>query len=428
MPANEGRLSISPDGATIAILDERGDVELIDRNSDKTHHIVTGHVTPFRYFDVVFSPDSKKLVTVFFARWKEGGPPPLSIWDVASGERLASFRGRPEDLEKPIFDADGQSLLISSSSGVRRWRPFMRDDARARQPAGHSDEAWSISFSSDGRLLATGSDDSKPDETIKIWETATGQMIRAWQGGSGTVSAIAYSPDGHILVSGHLLNAENVRVWNASTGQIITTLQGHSDRIRSICFDRSGKRLVTAGSDGTIRVWEVETWKQLRVMEGHSDSVHSIAFSPDGKTLASAGNDGNVRIWNLERESTFPPRVVPMRSNLMSLAFSPNGKVLAVADTLGSITICDIERAIPIRLIHSDGDELRQVAFSPDGNVLASAGHRGVIRIWDPVTGQELLNLSGTSAQINALAFSPDGGTLASAAHDGTVHLWRAEP
>ena len=92
------------------------------------------------------------------------------------------------------------------------------------------------------------------------------------------------------------------------------------------------------------------------------------------------------------------------------------------------MTIWDLERSTPIRLIHSDGDELRQVAFTPDGTALATAGIKGLIRLWDPATGQELASLAAHRAQINGLAFSPDGSILGSVAHDGSVRLWRADP
>jgi WD40 repeat protein/serine/threonine protein kinase len=427
VPEHAFLLSFSPDGATVAAEDPGGDVYLIDRVTGAVHRIVTGPADPHRTRHFAFSLDGRRLASALSGSSKNNDSGPVSVWEVASGRRLATFRGRSEDLGKPVFSPDGRSLLISSASGVRRWRLTARDDDKDRQPAGHKDEAWSVAFSPDGRTLATGSDDSEPGPTIKLWDTVTGRSIRAWRGGSGTVAALAYSPDGHILASGHLTVTKNIRIWEASTGRLLTTLEGHTDRVRSVNFDRDGRRLATAGSDGTIRLWDVATWTQQRVLDAHADTVHSVAFSPDGKTLASAGNDGNARLWNLDRDSEVPQRIVPTRANLMSLAFSPDGKTLALADIRGSITLWDTERSTPVRVIHTDGDEVRQVAFAPDGTALASAGHRGLIRVWDPVTGQELVGLAGNPAQINGLAFSPDGSIVAAAAHDGSVRLWRAD-
>ncbi|MFI5460472.1 MAG: protein kinase [Isosphaerales bacterium] len=428
VPESVGSLYFSPDGATLAAVDRNGDVHLIDRATGATRRIRPEEVDRPRYTRVVFSPDNARLATSAFGPGKGGGPGPISIWETATGRRLATFPGRPEQVGKLEFTPDGRSLLISSSSGVRQWRLASGDDDKDQQPAGHKDEAWSLAFSPDGRTLATGSDDSEPDPTIKLWDTATGRLTRAWDGGLGTVAALAFSPDGRTLASGHLVDRKNVRIWDAATGRLLLTLEGHTDRVRALVFAPDGNSLATASSDGTVRLWDVASWRERSVLKGHSDSVHAVAFSPDGKTLASAGNDGDVRLWDIEPGSELPPRVFHNRANLMALAFAPDGKTLAVADTLGSMTLWDLDRATPIRLIHSDGDELRQLTFTPDGAAIAAAGIKGVIRLWDPATGQELLTLAAHRAQINGLAFSPDGSTLGSVAHDGSVRLWHAQP
>jgi eukaryotic-like serine/threonine-protein kinase len=422
-------LDFSPDGAIVAALDTRRDVHLIDRVTGATRRIRPEDVDRARHTLIAFSPDGSRLATSVFGTGKGGGPGPVSIWETATGRRLATFPGRPEQVERPVFTPDGRSLLIPSRTGVRLWHLESRDDDD-RQPSGHKDEAWSLAFSPDGRTLATGSDDSDPaDPTIKLLDTATGRLVRAWQGGEGTVAALALSPDGRVLASGHLVRENNVRIWDAGTGRAIATLQGHTDRVRAVAFARDGRSLATASSDRTVRLWDVASWRERSVHEGHSDTVHALAYSPDGKTLASAGDDGDVRIWDTGGGPSKPSsRVLRNRANLMGMAFAPDGKTLAVADNLGSITLWDLDQSAPVRSIHGDGDELRQLAFTPDGAAIASAGIKGVIRLWDPETGQELLSLAAHRSQVNGLAFSPDGSILGSVAHDGSVRLWRAEP
>jgi eukaryotic-like serine/threonine-protein kinase len=429
-PYGVGVLKFSHDGATLVTVGSKENICLIDRATGATCAIRMDNSDSTRDATVAFSPDNTRLATSAFAAGEGGGPVPVSIWETATGRRLATFSGRTEEVRKLEFTPDGRSLLIAGRSGVRQWRFAPGDGDNDRQPAGHKDEAWSLAFSPAGRILATGSDDSEPDPTIKLWETATGRLIRAWDGGYGTVAALAFSPDGRTLASGHLVDRNNVRIWDAATGRLLTTLEGHTDRVRALAFTPDGKSLATASSDGTVRLWDVASWRERSVLKGHTDSVNAVAFSPDGKTLASAGNDGDLRIWNRFEagSSDLASRVLHNRANPMALAFAPDGKTLAVADTLGSITFCDLDRPTPIRLIHSDGDELRQLAFTPDGAAIASGGKNGVIRLWDPATGQELLSLAAHRAQINGLAFSPDGSTLGSVAHDGSVRLWHAQP
>ena len=429
VPSQLRRLYFSPDGVSLAGIDSRGDIHMIDRIIGATIRICPEDVDRTRHTHVSFSPEGARLATSVEVPGNTGGLGPISIWEVATGGRLATFPGRLEQVGRPWFTPDGRSLLICSRTGVRQWRLAPEDSDNDPQPAGHKDEAWSLAFAPGGHTVATGSDDSEADPTVKLWNTASGQLIRAWQGGSGTVAALAFSPDGRTLASGHLVSTDNVRIWDVATGQPFATLEGHTDRVRAVGFAPDGKSLATASSDGTVRIWDVATWRECDVLRGHADTVHAVAFSPDGKTLASAANDGDVRLWSLDA-GVFNPssRVLHNRSNLMALKFTPDGKTVAVADTLGSITLWDLDRSTPIRSIHSDGDELRQLAFTPDGLALAAAGKKGLIRLWDPATGQELLSLAAHRAQINGLAFSPDGSILGSVAHDGSVRLWRAEP
>jgi WD40 repeat protein len=426
-PPDIDRLSFSPGGAILAAIDVRQNIYLIDRTSGAIRRIDSEAIRHPPVTGVAFSPDGTRLATALLIRSEEGNPSPIALWDTATGRRLSTFPGRGEVPGRLFFTPDGRSLVISSRSGVRLWRLSGGDTDMARQPAGHEDEAWSVAFAPDGLIVATGSDDSKPDPTVKLWDSATGRLLRAWLGGDGTVSSLAFAPDGRLLASGHLASSANVRIWDAAAGRLLATLEGHTDRVRGVAFSPDGRLLASASSDGTVRLWDAASRRQREVLTGHGDTVHAVAFSPDGQTLASAGNEGDIRLWDLRTDgSTSRSRALHNRTNLMALAYSPDGRMIAVADTLGSIAVWDLATAKLLRVIHGDGDELRQLAFAPDGTALAAAGIRGMIRLWDPATGQELISLAGHRAQINGLAFSPDGRTLASASHDGAVKLWHS--
>ncbi len=237
VPEHVGRLQFSPDSAKLATVDHKGDVHLIERATGAIHRIGCGHAERVLYTRIGFSADSTRLATVGFGLGKGGSPDPVSIWDTARGQRLGTFPGRSEVLGNALFSPDGRSLLVSSQSSLRQWRLAPAKDDKDRQPAGHTDEAWSLAFSPDGRTLATGSDDDPgPDPTVKLWDAMTGRLIRAWHGGHGTVAALAYSPDGRTVASGHLASTDNIRIWDAATGILLATLAGHSDRVRAVAF------------------------------------------------------------------------------------------------------------------------------------------------------------------------------------------------
>jgi WD40 repeat protein len=423
------RLVPGPDGFELAAIDVRGSVHLTHGLAGPDRVIRPEDGDRPRYVSLAFAPDGSRLATAVYSNGPAGvgGPGPVAVWETVSGRKVATFPGRPEQVGKLEFMPDGRSLLIASRSGVRLWKCPCRSGKTDAQPAGHKDEAWSLAFTTDGKILASGSDDTEPDPTIKLWDPTDGRLLAAWSGGVGTTASLDFSPDGRLLVSGHLETAQNVRIWDPKSGRLLATLDGHTDRVRATVFAPDGRTLASAGSDRTVRLWDVARRRPTAVLTGHDNTVNALAFSPDGRLLASAGDDGDVRLWEPEP----PPggarssRILHGRAGFLALSFSPDGRLLAASDKQGDVTCWDVASEKLVRVIHVGGEELRSLVFSPDGNTLAVAGASGIIHLWDVMTGQELLILEGHKRQVNGLAFAPDGSTLASCSHDGEVRLWR---
>jgi WD40 repeat protein len=145
-----------------------------------------------------------------------------------------------------------------------------------------------VAFSSDG-LLASGSG----DQTVRVWDPATGQCKHELKGHSDWVGTVAFSSDG-LLASGS--SDQTVRVWDPATGQCKHELKGHSDRVWTVAFSSDG--LLASGSgDQTVRVWDPATGQCKHELKGHSDWVGTVAFSSDG-LLASGSDDQTVRVWD----------------------------------------------------------------------------------------------------------------------------------
>jgi WD40 repeat protein/serine/threonine protein kinase len=414
------KLAFSPDGRTLAAGCESGLVHLLDLSNKKERRLPVGAAgRPKPTFVLAFSPGGSKLATSVWA--VPGGSTRVAIWDVATGRRQAEYPGRPDRVSNLAFAPDGRSVFIVSGATLRRWR--LEPEPEPASPSGHADEAWTVAFSHDGRLLASGGDDTDEPMTIKLWDPATGRLTRQWSGGRGTVASLAFSPDGRLLASGHLEPTDNVRLWETSSGRLLATLSGHTDRVRSVAFHPDGALLASAGSDRTVRIWDVVTRRCTSALPGHTMTVQGLAFAPDRSALASASSDGSVRLWHVGSGRLL--RMLQGPQKLTAVAFAPDGGVIAAADEDGTLTQWDPATGERRGVIHSEDGVVRALAFAPDSQALAAAGEGGMIEVWDAVTGQRLLTLPGQHQLVHSLTFSPNGRILASCDHGGRVRLWR---
>jgi WD40 repeat protein/serine/threonine protein kinase/DNA-binding XRE family transcriptional regulator len=287
----------------------------------------------------------------------------------------------------------------------------------------HTDRVWSVAFSPDGKILASGSD----DQTIILWDVATHRPIGLpLSGHTSPVNSVAFSPDGKLLASGS--DDQTIILWDVATHQPLgLPLTGHASWVRSVAFSPDGKTLASGSHDKTIILWDVATHRPIGApLQGHTDWVRSVAFSPDGKTLASGSNDKTIILWDVATHQPLGLPLTDYTSVVNSVAFSPDGRLLASDGNDKTIILWDVATHRPIGApLQGHTDWVRSVVFSPDGRTLASSSKDQTVRLWDVATRQPLGSpLAGHTDVVWSVAFSPDGKTLASGAGDKTIIMW----
>jgi len=292
----------------------------------------------------------------------------------------------------------------------------------------HDAQVWSVTFSPDGKRIATASQ----DKTAKIWDAVTGQLLLTLTGHTDSVNGIVYSPDGKRIAT---TSEDHIaKVWDASTGEELLTFSGHTDWASRIAFSPDGARLVTTSGDKTAKVWDAGTGKELLTFSGHGEWVWDVAFSPDGKRVATCGWDGFVRIWDASSGNELLTLPVEGGEDMRGVAFSPDGTRVAVAsDGIYPIKIWDASTGEVLLSTNLGRSHTRDfpldIAFSPYGNLAATAGgDEPNAKVWDPITGEVLYTLSGHTSGISGVAFSPDGTRLATASWDGAARVWDITP
>jgi WD40 repeat protein len=329
---------------------------------------------------------------------------------------------------KKLFTAAGVSLsllfihtIFDSSFALAATEPKIL--------RGHAKSVSAIAVSSDGRLIASAS----LDRTVRLWDAATGKLIRVLNRHKDEVYAVDFSPDGKLLASSDY--AGEVLIWNVNSGKPIRTLQMKTWSI-AVAFSPDSRELAVGGQDRNIIIYDAQTGDAKRTLETRY-SVSALAFSPDGRYLA--GGSYSIGIWNLQT-GQIHKLLQGHEGGIKCVAFSKDSRFVASAssdktarvwNTETGETIKTFQTLTPLVVKYSPEPQkwkmpVTGVAFSPDGKTLAMATGRAV-HLWDIASGNQSRVLEGHAQSVTGVVFAPDNRLLASASLDGTVRLWSIE-
>ena len=450
-------LSFSPDGNTLVSDSWHDIVRMWDVATATEKWSLTQHRDSIT--TVVFSHDGSKVVSV------SKNPTRIQIMDMTSGKGNTILY--PHGITEIALSPDGKSIAIENSKGELLLWDIDSNELIVQFTGHKKDRLRSITFSPDGKSLASGGTDE-----LFIWDTDSGERKLTIDGHSNGIIGLTFSPDGNILATG---SYEQVNLWNLSLGteQGMFYINEFYDRFETVAFSKDGNILVSQNGR-SIHLWDISLNTHLGILAenggtnknssaflaglefspdgqllaggnefntaihiwyagrthidafiGHTAGVTSVKFSPHGNIVASSSNDKTVRIWDVSTGSNITTLYGHL-DRVHCVDFNEDGTILASCGKDNSIMFWDMSSGDSTVIHSAHREEVRKIAFSKDGKFLVSCGgwDDNNVKVWDVKTRELRKTLIGHSHGVHDVAFSADGQTLASGSMDGTVLLW----
>jgi WD40 repeat protein len=420
-------LALAPDGKTLASGGRNGDqnIYLWETTSAKLLRSWPAHAADV--WVLAFSPDGKTLVS--------GGE--------SNGQLInGTFVSRPNDTYgAAAWDPATANKLYEIGQLVRvlvRPTPGRKDDPDEKDAPpprpryeNHTDpeRVAALAVSADGKLLATGGYDP-PHEcwTVRLWDAATGKEYRL-DDGKSDAKAIAFSPDGKLLVA---QDEQDLVFWDVARRRRLNPRPA-AGRLKvpleKVPLEKSPAEPRTPDLPGD----PLPAPRPPGVLPpgvGFS-GVWSLAFSPDGKALAAGLAGDDVKLWDVvpgpagkppRLTERFEPRGHQWRIN--TVAVSPDGRLAFTGEEGPGGRLWEVATGKEVRTFAGGWWYPRCAAFSPDGKTVATGHRMGVVYLWDPATGKRLGKLEGHMHEVVAVAFVGDGKTLVSHGIGSDLIFW----
>ena len=450
-------VEFSPDGKRILTVCNDNFVKVWNTETGLLYTILKGHSDLINY--ATFSPDSKKIVT-------SANDSSVRIWEAYSGRILTVLKGNKAPILVSKFNPDGKDIVALLQDGlIKIWNvstgalkfTLVGNSKGQNQPeVGPGQEIRiDVEYCSNGMKLLSISNDG----IVKIWDIVTGKLVYDLKGILSPIIFAKFSPDSKKIITtnsqvtasttGDVSLNNSIKIWDSNSGNLITQFNEHSGSVVYAEFSPDSKKIVTASQDMTSMIWDADSGKLLLELKGHTDYVNSAHFSPDGRKLITSSGDHSSKLWDLSTGmllSNLSGHTTWVNSEL----FSPDGNYILTSNSDNVFRLWDTKTSSLRTVIKGNSNYLLSAVFNPNGLSLVTSSLNksskkillnqftdsakiwceeesdSISKIFEVPSGNLRAELRGHNSCITSAEFSSNGEKILTASADGTIRIWNA--
>ncbi len=312
---------------------------------------------------------------------------------------------------------------------IKLWN--LREEECKDTLAVHNSEVTGLSFSPDGKYIATAGGDKK----LRLWQVRNPDGVFELTGFKGRANAVDFSPGGDRFITG---DAEGyLQLWSITPFRLLRTVYNDDADFQKVAFSQDGVLLLGACPDGSIHVYRAGDGETVRSIRAHGGMIKALDTPLQKNVVLSAGADKSLKLWSLPSGKKLAD--IPAHdSMIMAGAISGDGSravstSMKTMEESGSgaikpvIKVWDLSVNKVVHTFTRGGGMVMAADISPRNSFIAAGDAQGAIRLFDINTGSLADGFTAFQSAVSAVDFMEREGKLylGAGSEEGWLKIWR---